>query len=87
MKLKYDFEVVDMGEEKIAVPVGNGANNLRGVIKLNDEGYEIFKLLLDGKNESEIISAICNKYDNDVETIRGYVECFIKELVKMQIAE
>lgn len=87
MKIKYAFEIVDMGEEKIAVPVGKEAESLHGVIKLNKQGYEIFKQLLDGRTETEIINALNEKYDDDLQTIKMYYEEFINTLAEIKIVE
>lgn len=85
MKLKCDFEIVDLGEEKVAVPVGEGADNLHGVVKLNKQGYEIFKGLQDGKDKSEIIKDMYKTYDTDIQTITNYVDEFMSELVSISI--
>lgn len=87
MKLKYEFEIVDMGEEKVAVPVGKGAENLQGVLKLNKQGFEVFSQIQEGKTTNEIISSICEKYDDDIQTITSYVEGFISKLIKIEIIE
>ena len=87
MKLKYNFEIVEMGEQKVAVPVGLDAENLHGVLKLNKQGYEIFKYLQEGKSKEEIVSAINVKYEDDRQTIEQYIDEFIQELINIEIVE
>ena len=80
MKLKYSFETVEMGNEYVSVPIGESANVLRGVIKLNHEGAEILDLLKTETTEEQIIDTIAAKYENDRETIARYVHQAIKVL-------
>ena len=37
LKLKYEFEIVDMAGETVAVPIGEGAEVFHGIIKLKNE--------------------------------------------------
>ena len=80
MKLKYSFEIVDMGNEIIAVPVGNNADQIKGVIKLNKEGLEIFNLLKVDSSEDSIIHDLIGKYENAPESIDSYVHGFVTYL-------
>lgn len=80
MRLKYDFEIVDMGNEFISVPVGESSRNLHGVIKLNKEGVEIFKLLQTDISEVSIVDILSAKYENDRESIANYVHKTIENL-------
>lgn len=80
MKLKSTFETVDMGDELIAVPIGEGADKVSGVIKLNKSGKQILDLLSKGLNENEVVEYLSMHYDNDRETLKLYVEKIIKVL-------
>ena len=80
MRLKSDFECVDLGDEIIAVPIGKGAEQIRGVLKMNSEGLEIIDLLKKGNTEEQIIDALVAKYENDRETISGYVRMVLSKL-------
>ena len=77
MKLLSAFETVDMGEELIAVPVGDGAVKVSGVIKLNRSGKEILDLLEKGLSEKEIVEYLSEHYDNDRDTLVRYVKKII----------
>ena len=80
MKLKYSFEAVDMGDEIIYVPVGKGAANVSGVLKLNREGQEIIELLKEETSEEAIVSALAAKYENDRTILVGYVRSVLDRL-------
>ena len=73
MKLKYDFEMIEMGDEYVSVPTGENSNDLRGVFKLNKEGWEVFQLLHEDTSEEDMIDVLEARYDNDRESIAQYV--------------
>ena len=73
MKLICDFEMVDMGTEIIAVPVGGKADQVHCVIKLNESGRIILELLTKGTTEEQILNMLCNKYRNDREELEQYI--------------
>ena len=80
MKLKYQFEIVDMGDEYIAVPVGEDAEHLHGVLKLNDSGREIVAMLRSQNSVGDIVNRLTAKYDNDADSIEAYVRGFVEYL-------
>lgn len=81
MKLKSTFEPVDMGDEIVMVPVGKDAGKVRGIIKLDAAGKEIFDLLIAYDDEDEIIRLLSAKYENDRETLMKYV-CKVKTMLR-----
>ncbi len=80
MKLKYSFETVDMGDEIIAVPVGDGAQKIHGILKLNKEGLELYELLKKETTEESIVETLAAKYENDRDSLISYVHNFIETL-------
>lgn len=47
MKLKYNFEFMDMGGEVCAVPVGDNSEEFHGTIQLNESAAEILKAIIE----------------------------------------
>ena len=87
MTLKYSFEDVDMGEEVIAVPVGNQAGQIHGVVKMNKEGHIIFDLLRNDMTESQIVDELSGMFDDSREVIAEYVHNVINQLTQANIIE
>ena len=87
MKLKPTFELIDLDEESIAVPVGAHSEDVQGIIKLNHEGVEIFHLLQEEVTEDGIVEFLSQKYDNDRSQISNYVSRFIKGLRKLNLID
>lgn len=80
MKLKYSLETVEMENEIVAVPVGESARNMRGVLKLNEPGKEICELLKKDISEKEIIDQLDAVYENDRNNLEGLVHNFIEQM-------
>ena len=54
MKLRYDFEIMDMGEEFVAVPVGDGASQFHGMMRMNKDAAEMLKLIQENSNPDNV---------------------------------
>lgn len=65
MKLRCNFEIMELDDYAIAVPIGEGAEEFRIVIKLNDSAFEIFKLLENETTESSVINELKKRYNAD----------------------
>lgn len=87
MKLKYELEIVNMGDEMIAVPVGENANQLHGVLKINKEGGEILELLKQGTSEKEIVECLAKKYENNIDNLQTLVHSFIERLQTYELLD
>lgn len=80
MKLKYLLEATELDDELICVPVGPGAEEVQGVLKLNASGYEIVKLLENDTTPDAIVDALAAKYQTDRATLENYVAKFVNAL-------
>ena len=80
MKLKYFFESVDMGEEIIAVPVGENADMVNGVLKLNQSGKIIMNFLKNDITEEKIVDSLAENYTNDADNLQNYVHLVVNTL-------
>ena len=87
MKLKYTFESINMGDEIISVPVGDGAAQVHGILKLNNEGQEIFNLLEKETTEEQVVDTLAAKYENDRTTLAGYVHAVLDKLRAADLLE
>jgi len=83
MRLKCDFEVMELNEEKIAVPVGDNASIFQGVVKLNETAAFILNLLKQETSEEAIVEALLSEYDADRETIENDVKEYISKFADM----
>ena len=82
MRLKFDFETMELDDSFIVIPVGEGASNYHGIIKVNDVGEEIIRLLKDDISEDTIVEMLLKEYDISQETLRACVLSFLSEFEK-----
>lgn len=85
MKLKYDFDILSLGDEIIAVPIGNATQNFHGVVKMNNSANFIFQMLKDNQTQESILEALKENYDTPVPQLKEYVIDFIEELKKQNL--
>lgn len=82
MKLKYDFEITELGDQIIAVPIGDNAREFSGVLDLNVTAATILKLLQKETMVEQIVSALQEEYEGTTEAITASVEKYINKLRK-----
>ena len=80
MHLKYYFELVELGDEIVAVPVGNDAHECGGIITLNEVSAYIFELLKEDITEEAIVRAIRMKYSAPESVVLKDVKRIIKNI-------
>jgi len=85
MKLKYEFETMQMDDEIVAVPVGEGAEEFRGVLKLNDSATFILNTLKDDVTQEEIVEKILKEYEGDRAEITEFVKDYIGTLQEQNL--
>lgn len=83
MKLRYDFTVMDMGDETVAVPVGDNADQFHGMMRLNDTAAEILELLREDTTPQAVHKTLMERYpDSSVNEIGKMLEGFLNQLIR-----
>lgn len=83
MKLKYDFSVMDMGDEIVAVPVGDNADQFHGMIRLNSTAAEILELLREDTTPPEVHKILMERYpDSTRDEIGVMLANFLNQLYR-----
>ncbi len=80
MKAKYTFEIIEIDDQMMAVPVGEEADELHGILKLNQSAAAILELLKEETSEEEIVQKLLEKYESSEEDMRSYVHDYLAEL-------
>ncbi len=82
MKLRYTFEIMDMGEEMCAVPVGDNCQQMHGILQLNDVGAKMLKYIAESKTPEEVHEKLCADYPEDDKNDIGQKLCnFLNRLI------
>lgn len=80
MKTKFSFEIMDLDDGLVAVPVGEGASQFHGVLKVNETAVSILKLLEKDITEEAIVDGLLKEYTGEKDQIAGFVHEFVQKL-------
>lgn len=58
-----NFEIVRIGDECMAVPVGDEATSFHGVITLSEPAAFVLDLLSIQRSDTDLIDKLCEEYD------------------------
>ena len=81
MKAKYVFEIMELDDSIVAVPIGINSAQFNGVLKVNDTGAAILKLLEKDITEDKIVDELLKEYEGDREQISRFVHDYLQELI------
>ena len=87
MKCKYMLEKMELDDEIVAVPVGEGASELHVVLNVNEEAMRILELLQQDTTEQKIVSQLLMEYDSTEEEITPLVHSYIEQLFQKRLLE
>lgn len=87
MKIKKGFVVRKVGDEHIAVPVGERAKEFHGMIKLNETALFLWEFFTSEKTEEEAVAALLKDYEVSEEEAGKGVKEFIKLVTEGGFAE
>lgn len=80
MKIKGQYVVRNIAGETVVVPVSGGNLDSNVLIMLNETGAFLWNLLYSGSDEDKIVSAFCEEYNVDEETVKNDLYEFISYL-------
>lgn len=87
MKIKEDFMLRNISEDWIVIPMGERLSEFNGMMKLNESGSFIWRLLDQEKSREEIIAALLEEYDIDEEKAAKEYDTFFQTLIDANIME
>ncbi len=83
MKLKYNFETMEMDGEICAVPVGANSDEFHGIIHLNDVGEKMLNYISECENPEEVLEKLIKDFPEDNKNDIANKLCdFLNQLVK-----
>ena len=81
MKIKKNYVLQQIVDEYIVVPIAQEADRLNGVLKLNETGAYIWKILEKGTDShDDIVEALCLEYNKERLIVQEDVDLFLKQL-------
>lgn len=80
MRIVSGFILREVVGEIVAIPSGDSAHLLSGLLALNDTGRFLFGLLQQERTEEELVQALLDEYDIDEATARQDVSEYLAML-------
>ena len=87
MKLCGEFIVRQIMDNIVAIPVGETALQLNGMILLNDVSQIIWNCLEQGTNLESIVKAVTDAFEVSADEARADIVEFCDRLRKLQLLE
>ena len=83
MKLRYEFSVMEMDGEYMAVPVGENAGSFNGMLRMNEVSAEILDLLKEDTTPEAVHRILRKRYpDSDDREIGEVLTGFLNHLIR-----
>jgi len=81
MQINKDFTIQKVGASYVAVPVGETSKTFHGMVRLNETGAFLWKLMAEKDcTEEMLVDAILAEYDVDRETAAADVHSIVEQL-------
>ena len=77
MHIVPGFLVREIAGETIAIPSGEAAHRISGLVALNGSGKYLFELLQADQTQERLVSALMDTYDVDFATAQADVTEFL----------
>ena len=83
MKLRYEFSVMEMDGEYMAVPVSENAGSFNGMLRMNEVSAEILDLLKEDTTPEAVHRILRERYpDSDDREIGEALTSFLNQLIR-----
>lgn len=82
MRIVPGFLIREIAGETVAIPSGEAARHLSGLVVINGCGRYLFELLQSERTEDELVNSLMDVYEVDPVTARGDLEEFLNVLRK-----
>lgn len=80
MRIVPGFLIRRVAGENLAIPSGESAHRLSGLLALNDSGTFLFNLLQTERSPEELVAAMMDEYDVDPAVAQADVAEFLEIL-------
>lgn len=82
MYLNPDFEIIQMADEYMAVPIGQKADEFHGVIVLSEPAFILLSNMREPKTKEELVALITEEYDVDAATAEADINSILDTLLE-----
>ncbi len=65
MKMKSNFEIVEVADEYLAVPVGEEAEFFHGIVAMSEAAAFLLNKMRQNRTEEELVTLLMDEYDTE----------------------
>ena len=85
MRVNPNFELVNMADDYILVPIGEQMESFNGTVVLNEVSSFIFERLEKDQTEEKLVNSLMDEFEVDSNTARTDVHKALSEMRKLGI--
>ena len=85
MKIKPEFELVNVADDYMLIPVGEQMEQFKGTVVLNEVSAFLLNLMKNDISKEELINSLTKEYEIDHVTAQGDVEKTLKKMMEIGI--
>ena len=82
MKLKKDYVLRKLTGTWVVLPLGEAAVNFSGMLKLNDSGAMLWRVLEQGGDKNALVEALTGEYNVSRQQAEADVDDFLTKLMQ-----
>ncbi|MBQ3053811.1 MAG: PqqD family protein [Clostridia bacterium] len=87
MRVKEGFVLHTVCDENLVVPIGKATEEFHGMIRLNDTGAFLWKLMDSEFSKETLVTALLSEYDVEQKEAQDTVEAFLNNLIENGIIQ
>ena len=88
MKLLYNLEIMEMGDEFVAVPVGDDGSRSHGMMRMNQDAAEMLQLIQEHRSPEDVLKELMQRYPDAEKDDIGQALCeFLNRLISEGILD
>lgn len=85
MKMVNGFEIVNIADDNMLVPVGDQMEQFNGTVVLNDVSAFLLEKMKVDVTEEELVNYVLEEFDIDRERAEADVKNVLKEMIEIGI--
>ncbi len=85
LKVKHELVIRSIAGECVAIPVGNAASKVKGLLSLTPSGELLLRKLQQGCEFEELVECLLNEYEVEREDAEKDAAAFVEKLKKIDL--
>ena len=87
MIAKPYYKVVRISDDYLAVPVGNAADSIHGIIALSETAAFVLNKMEKPITREELIEVLLSEYDVERETVESDLDSILRTFLELELIE